>query len=71
MIVLDPTAITTVAREPREVQKQRQAEAKAANRTRLAEARQRSEEKTKMKVRWGVEGELWHIGAGIKGSVDW
>lgn len=50
MIVLDPGAITTVLREPREVQKEKQAEAEAANQARLAEQRGKNEGKKRMKV---------------------
>ncbi|KAI7836421.1 hypothetical protein COHA_009721 [Chlorella ohadii] len=49
MITLDPSSVTQVAREPREVQKAKQAEAEAANRARQAEQRAKNEEKTKMK----------------------
>lgn len=51
MIVLDPGAITQVVREPREVQKEKQAAAEAANRARLAEQRSKNEGKKRMKVR--------------------
>lgn len=50
MIVLDPGAIGQVVREPREVQKEKQAAAEAANRARLEEQRQKNEEKKRMKV---------------------
>ncbi|KAL4457883.1 hypothetical protein ABPG75_012748 [Micractinium tetrahymenae] len=49
MIVLDPTAIGQVVREPREVQREKQAAAEAANRARLAEQQQKNEEKKRMK----------------------
>lgn len=54
MIVLDPGEITRVVREPRDVQKEKQAAAQEANRARLEEQRQKNEEKKRMKV--GVVG---------------
>ncbi|EFN58765.1 hypothetical protein CHLNCDRAFT_29762 [Chlorella variabilis] len=49
MIVLDPGEITRVVREPRDVQKEKQAAAQEANRARLEEQRQKNEEKKRMK----------------------
>lgn len=49
MIVLDPGAITQVVREPREVQREKQATSQAANRAAVDEQRQKNEEKKRMK----------------------
>lgn len=49
MIVLDPTSIGQVAREPREIQKERQAEEAAANAARRKEALLSSDNKARMK----------------------
>eukprot|EP00889_Picochlorum_renovo_P000402 jgi/Picre1/27432/NNA_000399.t1 len=49
MIVLDPEGVGQVAREPADVQKQRQMEAEEANRARSKARREKAEKKTKMK----------------------
>ncbi len=66
MIVLDPGAIGQVVREPREVQKEKQAAAEAANRARLEQQRQKNEEKKRMKVGGGCVGG-WMCVGGLAG----
>lgn len=60
MIVLDPGEVTRVVRQPKEVQRERQAEAEAANAARAAAQRADNEDKTKMKVGGWVAG--WGVG---------
>lgn len=61
-------AAAQVLREPKEVQKERNAEAAAANAARRREQLEKSEEKTKMKVGgvevgWGAYASTWRVHA--------
>ena len=70
MIVLDPGAITTVVREPKEIQKEKQAAAEAANRAAVAEQRQANDGKKRMKVGWMGGWVGWLGAARLQGAAE-